>query len=177
VLQILRTTWLRAAKENDALGLPPTVSVDWFPEGRAPSQIAISDLPALMHEIQSVGNTAVRDAWEVMLRTGMRKTSVLEMRWRDVDLIAGVLHVPKPKGGEARAFDLPLPTVLIDLLKARRTVHEKFFAQGCHAPGRSGWPGPCAAEPSIRKNTLPEILSQMGRIKQNPDDSARQTSA
>jgi integrase len=129
VFQILRTTWLRAAKENDALGLPPTLSVDWFPEGQARSRIAISDLPALMRATESVGNTAIRDVWSVLLRTGMRKTSVLEMRWEDVDLAAGVLHVPRPKGGAARAFDLPLPAVLIAVLKERRAVHEKFFAR------------------------------------------------
>jgi integrase len=167
VLQILRTTWLRAAKENDALGLPPTVSVDWFPEGRAPSQIAISDLAALMHEIQSVGNTAVRDAWEVMLRTGMRKTSVLEMRWRDVDLIAGVLHVPKPKGGEARAFDLPLPTVLIDLLKARRTVHEKFFAQDARC---APW---VFASPDARSGHCMDIRLRGSTLHVTPHDARR----
>ncbi len=46
-----------------------------------------------------------------------------------MNLDTGVLHIPKPKGGEARAFDLPLPTLLVDLFRARWVQHEKLFAE------------------------------------------------
>ncbi len=55
--------------------------------------------------------------------------SAIEMKWSDVNLDTGVLHIPKPKGGEARAFDLPLPTLLVDLFRARWVQHEKLFAE------------------------------------------------
>ena len=46
-----------------------------------------------------------------------------------MNLDTGVLHIPKPKGGEVRAFDLPLPTLLVDLFRARWVQHEKLFAE------------------------------------------------
>jgi len=39
-----------------------------------------------------------------------------------------LLHVPKPKGGESRAFDLPLSDFLMEILKRRRAEHEKLCA-------------------------------------------------
>jgi hypothetical protein len=47
----------------------------------------------------------------------------------DVNLDTGLLQIPKPMGGEARAFDLPLPTLLVDLFRARWTQHQKLFAE------------------------------------------------
>ncbi len=67
--------------------------------------------------------------WTLLLCTGLRKTSAIEMKWSDVNLDTGVLHIPKPKGGEVRAFDLPLPTLLVDLFRARWVQHEKLFAE------------------------------------------------
>ena len=46
-----------------------------------------------------------------------------------MNLDTGVLHIPKPKGGEVRAFDLPLPTLLVDLFRARWVQHEKLFVE------------------------------------------------
>jgi integrase len=61
-----------------------------------------------------------------MLFTGLRRKSASEIRWADVDLEAATLHIPNPKGGEERAFTLPLPMYLVGLLKSRRAEHAKF---------------------------------------------------
>jgi integrase len=60
-----------------------------------------------------------RDLHLFMVLTGMRRTSACEARASDLDLASGRLHVPKPKGGSARAFDLPLSGPLADLLGHR----------------------------------------------------------
>lgn len=60
-----------------------------------------------------------RDLHLFMVLTGMRRTSACEARASDLDLASGRLHVPKPKGGSTRAFDLPLSGPLADLLGHR----------------------------------------------------------
>src|SRR5262249_522183 len=42
----------------------------------------------------------------VLLQTGFRRGELLGLRWRDVDLKAGVLTSPKAKNGEARHVPL-----------------------------------------------------------------------
>jgi len=54
-----------------------------------------------------------------MLLSGMRRTSACEARLEH--LSDGCLHVPNPKGGTNRAFDLPLSGPLKDLLSHRAT--------------------------------------------------------
>jgi integrase len=38
----------------------------------------------------------------VLLQTGLRKSEFLGLRWKDVDLKAGVLTIPRSKNGETR---------------------------------------------------------------------------
>jgi integrase len=42
----------------------------------------------------------------VLLNTGLRKSEFLGLRWRDVDMKAGVLTIPRSKNGEARYVPL-----------------------------------------------------------------------
>jgi integrase len=43
-----------------------------------------------------------RDRLRVLLQTGLRKSEFLGLRWKDIDLKAGVLTIPRSKHGEAR---------------------------------------------------------------------------
>jgi integrase len=47
-----------------------------------------------------------RDRLRVLLQTGLRKSEFLGLRWKDVDLKAGVLTIPRSKHGEARHVPL-----------------------------------------------------------------------
>jgi integrase len=61
----------------------------------------------------------MRDLQLFMLMTGMRRTASVEARIEHFDEERGCLRVPNPKGGESRAFDLPLSGALIDLVRRR----------------------------------------------------------
>lgn len=54
--------------------------------------------------------------WTVMLLTGLRSHDARSMRWEHLDE-DGVLTVPSPKGGADRAFRLPLPRRLLQVLE------------------------------------------------------------
>ena len=47
-----------------------------------------------------------RDRLRVLLQTGLRKSEFLGLRWKDVDLKAGVLTIPRSKHGEVRHVPL-----------------------------------------------------------------------
>jgi integrase len=47
-----------------------------------------------------------RDRLRVLLQTGLRKSEFLGRRWKDVDLKAGVLTIPRSKHGETRHVPL-----------------------------------------------------------------------
>jgi integrase len=70
------------------------------------------------------GSPARRDLHLFMLLTGMRRTATCQALAAHVDLQAAALHVPRPKGGEDRAFDVPLSTPLVDLLRHRLAENE-----------------------------------------------------
>lgn len=54
-----------------------------------------------------------------MLLSGMRRTASCEAK--RANLGEDCLHVPNPKGGSAKKFDLPLSSALSDLLAHRET--------------------------------------------------------
>jgi integrase len=85
--------------------------------------------------------------WFLALLLGMRQGEVLALRWSDVDLAAGVLHVERSlsvKPGAGFVFEtpktvlsrapLPLPTVVLSRLAVLRARH----AQSCPQVGRTG---------------------------------------
>ncbi len=49
------------------------------------------------------------------------------MRWRDVDFETGTLHRPNPKGGEERAFTIPLSRFALGLLRFRQRQNALLF--------------------------------------------------
>jgi integrase len=124
----LRAVVNRAARDRDDIPAGLFTSVDWFNVERRKAAPGLGTLPGLWQRIAAVDNGIRRDLWRLMLFTGLRRTSACEMRWADVDLGRGLLHVPRPKGGEGRAFDLPLPPYLVGILAARKAEHEKIIA-------------------------------------------------
>lgn len=82
--------------------LPQTVLRDWY-EG-----------------ILQLRNPVLRDYYLLLLFTGLRRTSAAEIRWEHVDFEKGRLRIPKPKGGEDRAFTLPISAPMREILERRR---------------------------------------------------------
>ena len=79
------------------------------------------------------------DAMRVALLTGLRINDVRTMRWEDVHFDTGVLHIPEPKGGTDRAFDLPISRRLLTLLKERQKAHEKSLREKFLPPEAAPW--------------------------------------
>ena len=73
------------------------------------------EMPLLWRQLDELEDRVRRSCWLVMLLTGLRSGDARSMKWENLDQ-DGVLTVPSPKGGEAKAFKLPLPRFLVQEL-------------------------------------------------------------
>jgi integrase len=107
-MRAFRAFWNTARKVDTSLGESPTRAVAWFPETRRKSAIKLQDLPTWFREIVFMRNDVKRDLLLLILLTGLRKASASAIRREHINLTAETLHIPRPKGGEAHAFTIPL---------------------------------------------------------------------
>jgi integrase len=81
--------------------------------------VAARDMPDLWEGLDRMEDRVRRGSWVTMLLTGLRSHDARTMRWDHIDE-DGVLTVPSPKGGEDKAFRLPLSRHLRKELEALR---------------------------------------------------------
>lgn len=117
--RILRAVYSRGLREHPDLPANPCANVDYHGLRRRKVDANADKLKAWGKAVLTL-NPVRRDLHLFMILTGMRRTSACEARISDLDLNGCFLHVPKPKGGAARAFNLPLSGPLADLLGHRQ---------------------------------------------------------
>lgn len=116
--RIFRAVYNRGLREHPDLPPNPCGNVDYHGLRRRKVDAPTDRLKAWGKAVLGL-HPVRRDLHLFMVLTGMRRTSACEARVSDLDLASGRLHVPKPKGGSTRAFDLPLSGPLADLLGHR----------------------------------------------------------
>jgi integrase len=65
----------------------------------------------------------------INLLSGSRPGALKRARWRDVDVKRRTLDVPRPKGGEKKAFDIPLSRAMLRSLWRARKAGRMMFAR------------------------------------------------
>ena len=120
ILRGFRSVWNTAARRLDELPPCPTRAVTFNKEHRRREPIPWDKLPEWRREVSRIRNPIRRDLHLFILLTGLRATDARTMRWAEVGLDAGTLHRPNPKGGEDRAFTIPLSTSALEVLQRRR---------------------------------------------------------
>ncbi len=85
------------------------------------------DLPNWWAKVHSIANPVRRDLQLFALFTGMRCGDCTTLRWDDVDLDAGTVHRPNPKGGKAKAFSVPVSTFVLELLQRRKEQNRTLY--------------------------------------------------
>lgn len=151
VMRHFRAAWNTLAKERE-LPVCPTIAVHWNKEQRRQEPIPWSELPDWFDKISAlepikkngkrVGSRAgVRGDYHLLtLLTGLRKMDAATIRWEHLDLEAGTLRRPNPKGGEERAFTIPLSSECVRLFKRRQRENRGLFPDG-----DGGWVFPTTA--------------------------------
>lgn len=127
VFRILRAVYNRALREHPDLPPNPTANVDYHGLRRRKVDASAENLKAWGKAVVALGNPVRRDLHLFMILTGMRRTAACEARAEHLSESKDRLHVPRPKGGAARAFDLPLSAPLRDLLAHRVEENKQAF--------------------------------------------------
>jgi integrase len=80
--------------------------------------------------LDNIKGHAIAPRIVVALFVGLRRGELLALRWRDIDLDAGVLHVRESLNGRSKRFkapktkagrrDVPLPDLVVETLRAHR---------------------------------------------------------
>jgi hypothetical protein len=98
-----------------------TMLVEWNAEKRRSTGMGLGRLVAWGRQLAALENPVRREFHLFCLLSGSRPDALSKSEWCHVSVARRVLHVPAPKGGDERAFDIPLSRpMLYCLVRARR---------------------------------------------------------
>ena len=105
----------------------PTMGVDWNEERRRDTAMGACDLPAWVAEAARLRHVIRREFHLFTLLSGSRPSALKSAEIAHINFARRVLHMPRPKGGARRAFDIPLSRemirCLIRAIRASRMLH------------------------------------------------------
>ncbi len=130
-MRLFRAVYNTAMKEDELLPPNPSIAVQWYKEYRKQEPIEADKLQEWYTKVMKMPNILRRDFQFFLIFTGLRRTDTCTINWKDVNIEAGTLHRPNPKGGKERAFTIPLPDICIEILKRRRVENEILFGKDC----------------------------------------------
>ena len=115
-MRALKAVYNDAARTLDLPPNPVSRAVRMNKETPRKWALDAAGLAAMWKSLDAMDDQLRAACWTVLLLTGLRSHDARSMRWTDLD-DDGVLTVRSPKGGEARAFRLPLPRRLLQVLE------------------------------------------------------------
>lgn len=130
-MRTLRAIYKHARKTNKKLPSDnPADAVDWNVEKRRDTGMGARDLKGWFLQLAALENPVRREFHLLMLLSGSRPTALQEIKPDHVDFRRRTLHVPRPKGGSKRAFDIPLSREMVRcIVRAIRFGREMYPAQ------------------------------------------------
>ena len=113
-MRSLRAIYNHARKTARSLPAEnPVIAVDWNSEKRRNTALSLGELLAWVEELRAVDNPVRREFHLFLLLSGSRPDALKRAQIEHVNFQARILHIPKPKGGEVKAFDIPLSRAMI----------------------------------------------------------------
>jgi integrase len=113
-MRSLRAVYNHARKSNrDLPVVNPVTAIDWNKERRRNTGMGANDIGDWFRELSALQNPLRREFHLLMLLSGSRPTALKRVRIEHIDLRQRLLHIPRPKGGEEKAFDIPLSRPMI----------------------------------------------------------------
>lgn len=94
------------------------------------------DLDKLIVALRSTRNAEVRPIVMLAIETGMRRSEILNLKWRHIDLICRTAHIPHTKTGVART--IPLTDLAVELLASLQGERDDVFSITANA-FRQAW--------------------------------------
>jgi site-specific recombinase XerD len=130
-MRTLRAIYNHARKANKSLPADnPVNAIDWNGEKRRDTGMGTSDLKGWFAELATLDNPIRREFHLFTLLSGCRPTALQEIQPRHVNFGLRMVHIPKPKGGSKRAFDIPLSReMVLCLVRAMRFGRQMYPSQ------------------------------------------------
>jgi len=123
-----RAVYNTATRRLEDMPPNPTVSVTFNKVRRRREPIQWAEMPLWRQRVDAIANPIRRDLQLFLVLTGLRSTDARTVRWEHVDFERGTLHRPKPKGGEDRAFTVPVSEAVLEILRRRRDENHLIYA-------------------------------------------------
>jgi site-specific recombinase XerD len=130
-MRTLRAIYNHARKANKSLPADnPVNAIDWNGEKRRDTGMGTRDLKGWFAELAALDNPIRREFHLFSLLSGCRPTALQEIQPAHVNFGRRMVHIPKPKGGSKRAFDIPLSReIVLCLVRAIRFGRQMFPLQ------------------------------------------------
>jgi integrase len=159
-MRSLRAVYNHARKSNtDLPAVNPVSAIDWNREHRRNTGMGPNDISGWLKELCAMENPLRREFHLLTLFSGSRPTALKKVRIEHIDLRARLIHIPRPKGGEEKAFDIPLSRPMIRcIIRAIRWGRLLYSEQG------KSWLFPADSEPGhlVEHKEERTVLSKWG---------------
>lgn len=114
VMKALRAIYNHAVRANpDLPSYNPVFAVDWNAEHRRDTGMGENELSKWFESLLALEKPLRREFHLLTLLSGSRPGVLKEARIKHLNFRARVLHIPKPKGGKDKAFDIPLSREMV----------------------------------------------------------------
>jgi hypothetical protein len=134
VMKVLRAIYNHALRGNrDLPTFNPVMAIDRNVERRRDTGMGEDDLSEWFEKLLALDKPLRREFHLFTLLSGSRPTVIKVARVEQLDFRKRVLHIPKPKGGADKAFDIPLSRAMIRcLVRAMRIGRMLFPVQSAY---------------------------------------------
>lgn len=112
----------------------PVAAVDWNPERRRDTAMGEEDYPGWFEQVRAIDNPLRREIHLLILLSGSRPEAIKTIKLADIRLRHRMLFIPNPKGGETKAFVIPLSCQMI-----RCIVRAMRFGRRMHPEEAQTW--------------------------------------
>ena len=159
-MRSLRAVYNHARKSNpDLPPVNPVSAIDWNKEHRRNTGMGPNDISGWLRELHAMDNPLRREFHLLTLLSGSRPTALKNVRMEHIDLRQRIIHIPRPKGGEAKAFDVPLSRPMI-----RCIIRAIRWGRIMHSEQAKSWLFPADSEPGhlVEHKEERDVLSKWG---------------
>jgi integrase len=114
-------------------GINPAQGIRKFPERSRDRFLQADELPAFFKALAEEPNETLRDYFLISLLTGARRSNVLAMQWREINLDRAEWRILRTKNGEPQT--VTLSAEVLEILKGRQGVDALWVFPGTGATG------------------------------------------
>ena len=125
MLQIIKTVYNFAIKTNFYTGNNPALGIKMFPEASRTRVMMEGEFEKFFRSLEAEHSRDAKDFFMIALLTGVRKTNILEMKWKDINFAntPPFWEIEKTKNGNSHVAVL-IP-VLVEILKSRKKLQQE----------------------------------------------------